>query len=183
MANLDLTLREHDRREAKNSRQQAGSEEAIRAAQAALAEQIRGRLAETLGPFKTELGALADTLAAQRDVLLAALAAHPGFEALRAELAQMNEGLRAARPHVTYDLGLGRKLEKHEIGAGLACAFLVSLFMQCLIARVLPDSWVAAPISRALFGSVARAECVLDGGRFAGAYCITRAAQKAEERP
>lgn len=174
---LNATLRAHDQRDEALMGQHAVTAEAISAAQQILADQINGRLRESFGPFRKELAGLGETITGHQEALGQLLAQHrdelvrsaiesPVLEAVDRALTRLDESVRKARPNVTIKLFEGLEVEGWLLCLVLTAGFVIASCLLVVIAQILPDNWVAVPVTERMFGNSQHAACALSGGRY-----------------
>lgn len=175
---LNATLRAHDQRDEALMGQHALNAEAINAAQAKLAEQINGRLRDSVAPFRKEMAGLGEVIIGQHEALAQLLAQHrdelaraqnesAAFAAISRELTRLDQSVREARPNVTVKLfDYSRTFERLELAAWAVLALFLACCVLVTIARILPDDWFAVPVTSRMFGNNQRAACALSGGSY-----------------
>lgn len=157
---LDRALRDHDRRVGKLERRWNVGEEATQAAYERLVMQLREQLQHCYQPFHDHVDELQSALVKRLDVLDASMAEHPRLAEISTRLTTLAEAVKSARPHVTYRFD-DVAFAWWEVLGLASIGFVFSAFLLLLAAKILPDSWLANPITVGMFGSTNNAICSL----------------------
>lgn len=157
---LDRALRDHDRRVGKLERRWNAGEEATQAAYERLVLQLREQLQHCYQPFHDYVNGLQSALIGRLDALDASVAEHPRLAEISTRLTTLADAVKKARPHITYrfdDIAFAW----WELLGLASVGFVFSAFSLLLAAKILPDSWLANPITVGMFGSTSNAICAL----------------------
>lgn len=155
---LERLLRDHDRRSAKLERTHQAGEDANRLAYENLVKQLRVHLGEGYKPFHDLVEQLKAEGASQSERLHTAIVEQPRLAEINTRLDSMDEAIRKGEPPVhNHWVGYGFSWKGWSL-VGLA-GFSASTLLLLLMAKVLPDEWVANPLTLYAYGSNATAIC------------------------
>lgn len=166
----DRALRDHARRTAKLESRWTAGEEAYQAAHRRLAEQLRERLAEGYRPFQAAVELLRTEIAAHVETILEAIREQPRLDSIDAKIGELNVRLQEARPVNNFKID-GLDFTKTGWGVVAFVAFAASTLLLLVMAKALPDNWLANPLAVTMFGSTDRAIASLGRAASGGDYC------------
>ena len=168
---LDRSMRDQDRREARLQRRDQRRGEDGRHSQRALIEQFQRKLDEGLAPLRANMIAVREQLQTGSAARNVPTAESDDLADIRNTLERLAIGIQEARPQVTYQFGKDWAFDLWTLFGWSGVIVIVGLSLLVGIARIAPDSIIAVPLARGMFGSAERAECVLDGGEFYAEEC------------
>ena len=168
---LERSLRDQDRREARLQRRDQRDGQDGRQAQSVLLEQVRRQLGEGLAPLQSDLTVLLDQLQAEAAARPDPLPQPDDLAHIEQSLERLTAYVREVRPQVTYQFGKDWTLDFWTLVGSSGIIILIAFSLLIGFARLAPDSLFAVPLARGMFGSSERASCVLDGGEYYAGEC------------
>ena len=158
---LDRILRAAERREKKLLQAFHATEEANRDAVGRLGDELSKRFSEGATPFSemlTDHGAEVEQL--HRDILAAARSPD-WIEAMNARLDTIEDAAKKPRTLNRYEIAPNWRLPAWHLSVAAITALFAAAVIIATLARLTPDSWIATPMSRAMYGSADRGMCEL----------------------
>jgi len=162
---LDRLLRSAEKRERNLLVAAHATEEANRDAREVHAKELADRFREGSSPFFLALREMQEQVASKLDEAVSAVQKPSGQAAIEAHLVSLRKevqaGLKQTRPSLHWHFFDTFKLASWETAFLLVVGLIALSIVQVGAAKVLPYSWIATPVSRALYGSADIGICEL----------------------
>jgi len=158
---LDRILRAAERREKRLVEAFNATDEANREAMNRLGEMLAARFSQGATPFSELLdGHLEEVEELHKQVISAALAPDwvAGFDA---RLDVIEAAAKTPRTVNRYEIAPDWRMPAWQICVGAITALFAAAVVITTLARLTPDSWIANPMARAMYGSADQAMCEL----------------------
>lgn len=179
----DRILRSFDRREHKMLKAFNATEEANRNAVERLGEELSTRFSNGATPFAEMLTEHLEEVEQLRNDILAAARAPEWISAINGKLDVIEAAAKEPRHMNRYEIAPNWRLPAWQ----LCCAAILALFAAAVVittlARLTPDSWIATPMSRAMYGSSDRGMCELWKAKHGTDACPVLVPMKREPEP
>lgn len=157
----DRILRSFDRREHKMLKAFNATEEANRNAVERLGEELSTRFSEGATPFAEMLSEHLEVVGRLRKDILAAARSPEWIADINTKLDAIEAAANEPRNLNQYEIAPNWRLPAWQLCLAALVALLAAALVITMLARLAPDSWIATPMSRAMFGSADEAMCEL----------------------
>lgn len=158
---LDRILRAAERREHKMLTAFNATEEANRNAVDRLGRELSSRFLDGATPFGEMLADHLDEVGKLQQDVLSAARSPEWIAGFNARLAVIEAAAKEPRHMNRYEIAPNWRLPAWQVSLAAFVALFAAAIVITTLARLTPDSWIATPMSRAMYGSSDRGMCEL----------------------
>ena len=158
---LDRILRAAERREKKLLEAFHATDQANRDAADRLGEELTERFSDGATPFNEMLSEHLQKVEELHNSVRSTAQSPDWIAGINAKLDVIEAAAKEPRSVNQYEIAPNWRLPAWQLCLAALVALLAAALVITMLARLAPDSWIATPMSRAMFGSADEAMCEL----------------------